>query len=233
MTYFNRQYLRAAKKLGHKPPPEQHLIKAMWAAVIGPISLFAFAWTSQPSVHWAAAVCSSLPFGIAFTLAFTASFTYKVDAYRPYAASAMGANSFLRSSFAAAFPLFTVQMVSSGRLAISPRSGLTRLSSLPVHEAGRQLGWHAHCLPAARHDALALPVLPIWGTATQQIQIFKHFMTMFASIAYSMCCCTTTSRLERPHRQAVTSAYFTFQGSAMSRKGAVPFPPYSLGSRSA
>lgn len=129
MTYFNQQYLRAAKRLGHKPPPEQHLIKAMWAAVIGPISLFAFAWTSQPSVHWAAAVCSSLPFGIAFTLAFTASFTYKVDAYRPYAASAMGANSFLRSSFAAAFPLFTVQMVRPETFAIATvRSDSSHLS---------------------------------------------------------------------------------------------------------
>ena len=54
---------------------------------------------------------ASVFFGISFTLAFTASFTYLVDAYRPYAASAMGANSFLRSSFAAGFPLFIDQMV--------------------------------------------------------------------------------------------------------------------------
>jgi len=109
-TYFNGIYVRRAQQLGSKPPPEEHLRKAMWAAVIGPISLFWFAWTSQPSVHWAAAEVASIPFGMTVMFAFTASFTYKVDAYRPYAASAMGANSVMRSSFAAAFPLFTNQM---------------------------------------------------------------------------------------------------------------------------
>ncbi|KAK9899949.1 MFS general substrate transporter [Cystobasidium minutum MCA 4210] len=109
-TYYTSLYAKTAKRLGHKPPPEEHLKKGMVAAVIGPISLFAFAWTSQPSVHWAAPVILSIPFGVAFTFAFTCSFTYKVDAYRPYAASAMGANSFMRSSFAAGYPLFTVQM---------------------------------------------------------------------------------------------------------------------------
>ena len=33
-----------------------------------------------------------------------------MDAFRPVAASAMAANSFMRSAFAAGFPLFTVQM---------------------------------------------------------------------------------------------------------------------------
>lgn len=37
-------------------------------------------------------------------------FTFLVDAYPLYAASALAANSFARSSFAAAFPLFGVQV---------------------------------------------------------------------------------------------------------------------------
>lgn len=77
-TYYSSLYAKKAKELGHKPPPEEHLKKGMVAAIIGPISLFAFAWTSQPSVHWAAPVILSIPFGIAFTFAFTCSFTYKV-----------------------------------------------------------------------------------------------------------------------------------------------------------
>jgi hypothetical protein len=44
---------------------------------------------------------------------FTGVFTFTVEAYPLYAASALSANSFARSSFAAAFPLFGVQMVSS------------------------------------------------------------------------------------------------------------------------
>lgn len=77
-TYFTSLYAKTAKRLGQKPPPEEHLKKGMVAAVIGPISLFAFAWTSQPSVHWAAPVVLSIPFGVAFTFAFTCSFTYLV-----------------------------------------------------------------------------------------------------------------------------------------------------------
>ncbi|KZP19399.1 hypothetical protein FIBSPDRAFT_1045579 [Athelia psychrophila] len=41
---------------------------------------------------------------------FTSTFTYLVTAYRPIAASAMAANSALRSMFAAAFPLFAGAM---------------------------------------------------------------------------------------------------------------------------
>lgn len=58
-TYWPRVYANTAKRLGGKPPPEEHLKKAMVAAVTGPISLFWFAWTSQPHVHWAAS-CVSL-----------------------------------------------------------------------------------------------------------------------------------------------------------------------------
>lgn len=42
-------------------------------------------------------------------LVFSGIFTFLVDAYPLYAASALAANSFTRSSFAAAFPLFGVQ----------------------------------------------------------------------------------------------------------------------------
>lgn len=42
-------------------------------------------------------------------LVFSGIFTFLVDAYPLYAASALAANSFMRSSFAAAFPLFGVQ----------------------------------------------------------------------------------------------------------------------------
>ena len=42
-------------------------------------------------------------------LVFSGVFTFLVDAYPLYAASALAANSFARSTFAAAFPLFGVQ----------------------------------------------------------------------------------------------------------------------------
>lgn len=44
---------------------------------------------------------------------FSGVFTFLVECYPLYAASALAANSFARSSFAAAFPLFGVQMYRS------------------------------------------------------------------------------------------------------------------------
>ena len=44
---------------------------------------------------------------------YSGAFTFLVDCYPVYAASALAANSFARSSFAAAFPLFGVQMYES------------------------------------------------------------------------------------------------------------------------
>ena len=49
-------------------------------------------------------------FGFGIILVYTSVFTFLVEAYPLYAASALAANSFARSSFAAAFPLFGVQM---------------------------------------------------------------------------------------------------------------------------
>jgi hypothetical protein len=44
---------------------------------------------------------------------FTSSFTYLIVAYRPIAASALASNSAMRSTFAAVFPLFAIQMYHS------------------------------------------------------------------------------------------------------------------------
>lgn len=49
-------------------------------------------------------------FGFGIILVYTAFFTFLVEAYPLYAASALSANSFARSSFAASFPIFGVQM---------------------------------------------------------------------------------------------------------------------------
>ncbi|KAM0793435.1 hypothetical protein ACM66B_000880 [Microbotryomycetes sp. NB124-2] len=110
VPFWNRFYRRAEARLGHRPPPEEHLRKAMAAAVIIPASLFAFAWTTLPSVHWIVSEIASVFFGVGSLWAFQSVFSYLVDAYRPVAASAMSANSAMRSTFGGVFPLFTTQM---------------------------------------------------------------------------------------------------------------------------
>ena len=86
-------------------------------------------WRRYPSIHWIVPIIGSAVFGTGFVmhaqlggrrvsltytlnrilLVFSGVFTFLVDAYPLYAASALAANSFARSSFAAAFPLFGIQ----------------------------------------------------------------------------------------------------------------------------
>ncbi|GAA5967258.1 hypothetical protein JCM8115_005444 [Rhodotorula mucilaginosa] len=103
-------YRRKTEELGRRPPPEEHLRKGLYGVVLCPISLFWFAFTTYTSIHWIVPLLATVPFGVGMLWSFQAVFLYLVDAFRPVAASAMAANSAMRSSFAAAFPLFTVQM---------------------------------------------------------------------------------------------------------------------------
>jgi len=84
-------------------------------------------YSKYPSIHWIVPIIGSAVFGTGLVLSqawakvmadkalrrillvFSGIFTFLVDAYPVYAASALAANSFARSSFAAAFPLFGVQ----------------------------------------------------------------------------------------------------------------------------
>ncbi|KAI2639053.1 major facilitator superfamily transporter [Hypomontagnella submonticulosa] len=90
--------------------PEHRLPSAVIGAVIVPIGLFLFAWTSYPTIHWIVPIIGSLLFGIGNILVFIGIWTFLVDAYPEYAASALAANSFVRCLFGAIFPLFGYQM---------------------------------------------------------------------------------------------------------------------------
>ncbi|KAH8104536.1 MFS general substrate transporter [Cristinia sonorae] len=108
--FWNRLYRREALKHNGNPPPEMRLIIGMAGAIITPISLYWLAFTTYPSVHWVVPLLSTVFLGIGVVFCFTAVFTYLVVAYRPVAASAMAGNTFIRTTFAAAFPLFAGQM---------------------------------------------------------------------------------------------------------------------------
>lgn len=92
------------------PEPEFRLPPAIAGALLVPIGLFWFAWTTYPHVHWIMPIIGSGIFGAGTLLVFTGIFTFLVDAYPLYAASALAANSFVRCAFAAAFPLFGLQI---------------------------------------------------------------------------------------------------------------------------
>ncbi|KAI4722914.1 MFS transporter [Aureobasidium sp. EXF-10727] len=122
--YSHKWYMAAAAKNNGFAPPEARLVIGMVGSVCLPISMFWFAWTNGPSIHWISPVMAGAPFGFGLTLVFLSVTSYLIDAYVIYAASVLAANTVLRSLFGAAFPLFTRIMYE--------RLGIHWASSIPA-----------------------------------------------------------------------------------------------------
>jgi DHA1 family multidrug resistance protein-like MFS transporter len=105
-------YLKAMVKNGGKPVPEARLIPVFFGSVLFPVGLFWFTWTGNwpEKVHWMAPTAAGVFIGFGLITIFNGSINYIIDTYLIFAASALAGNTFLRSSFACAFPLFATQM---------------------------------------------------------------------------------------------------------------------------
>lgn len=108
--FWQWNYLRLVANNGGVSEPEYRLPPSIGGAVCTVAGLFWFAWTSQSSIHWIVPIAGSALFGGGTILVYSGVFTFLVEAFPLYAASSLAANSFARSSFAAAFPLFGIQM---------------------------------------------------------------------------------------------------------------------------
>ncbi|KAH6889396.1 major facilitator superfamily domain-containing protein [Thelonectria olida] len=104
-----QRYEKRTGKMGVSEP-EYQLPPAILGGILIPIGLFWFAWTTQSSIHWLVPISGSSLFGCGVILVFNGVFTFLVEAYTPYAASALAANSFARAFIAAAFPLLQIPM---------------------------------------------------------------------------------------------------------------------------
>ena len=74
------------------------------------IGLFWFGWTANPRISWLAPIFATVFIGAGFNMIFQQCINFLVDTYGLYAASAVSANTFLRSVLAAAFPLVAKPM---------------------------------------------------------------------------------------------------------------------------
>jgi MFS family permease len=106
----NTRYKKVSVVCGGFAPPEARLPMAMVGACALPIGLFWFSWTNSPSIHFMVSIAGGAPFGFGMILIFLSTMNYLIDAYTIYGASALAANSVLRSLFGMAFPLFTSYM---------------------------------------------------------------------------------------------------------------------------
>lgn len=104
-------YVRKLEANSNIPVPEWRLPVSIAGGVTFAIGLFWFGWSGyKPDVHWIVPTLSGLFTGFGIFSIFLQLLNYIVDAYLMFAASAIAGNTFLRSLFAAVFPLFARQM---------------------------------------------------------------------------------------------------------------------------
>jgi len=93
------------------PIPEWRLPEVIAGGISFSAGLFWFGWTGYTaSIHWIVPTLSGLLTGFGIMSIFLQSLNYLVDAYLMFAASAIAANTFLRSLCGAGFPLFATYM---------------------------------------------------------------------------------------------------------------------------
>lgn len=108
---FDPRYLRyMAFYAPHPVPPEFRLEMTLWASPMFAITFFWFGWTSYPSVSFWAPMMSGFTLGWSIVWIFLSLINYTIDSYLYVSASALAAQTVVRSLFGAGFPLFATQM---------------------------------------------------------------------------------------------------------------------------
>lgn len=109
--YLDNDYLRRFKKKGGLVP-EARLIAMVGAGVIFPIGILWFCWTGNypHKIHWMCPTVAGSFIGFGLMGIFLPCLNYIIESYLPMAASAVAANTFMRSAFGASFPLFAGYM---------------------------------------------------------------------------------------------------------------------------
>ncbi|SPO24075.1 related to FLR1 - Putative H+ antiporter involved in multidrug resistance [Ustilago trichophora] len=103
-SYFNPRFLE--KEARGIIIPEDRLSIALFASFFVPVSLFGFGWTSREDIHWIVPIIFSAFLQPGVFLLFQSLLVYLPMSYPKYAASVLAANDLIRSTIAAAFPLF-------------------------------------------------------------------------------------------------------------------------------
>lgn len=86
--------------------PEHRLTWMVPGAFALPIGLFIYGWTTEYKVFWIVPMIGCAIFGFGLLMTFMPANTYLVDVFTIHAASAMAANTVLRSVLATVLPLF-------------------------------------------------------------------------------------------------------------------------------
>ncbi|KAI9700577.1 MAG: hypothetical protein M1820_006731 [Bogoriella megaspora] len=108
--FASDRILKAKTKNGGEMKPEYRLPPLVPGSFCIPLGLFLYGWTAQYHEQWAIPLLGTLFVGIGMLAVFMAIQTYLIDAFTLHAASAIAANTVLRSVLGACFPLFGLDM---------------------------------------------------------------------------------------------------------------------------
>ncbi|GMF05413.1 unnamed protein product [Ambrosiozyma monospora] len=149
---WSMKYAKLVRDNGGHAIPEQRFPNMMAFSWFMPMGIFIFSWTCRSDIHWIVP-CIGIAFtGTGFITIFQGCINYLVDMLPQYSASAIACNTFGRSIFAAAFPLFAKQL----------------FVNLGVHWGGSVIGF------------IALGMIPIpfyffkFGKRIREKSIFVH-----------------------------------------------------------
>ncbi|KAL2755751.1 hypothetical protein ACRALDRAFT_2042045 [Sodiomyces alcalophilus JCM 7366] len=116
-------YNRALRARGKRVLPERRLPPMMLGSVLLAGGQFMMGWTAEPeTAPWIVPVIGLYLSGCGFNTVFQAGLNYLVDTFQLYAASAVAANTFLRSCFAAALPMAVDPLYT--KLGVGPGSSI-------------------------------------------------------------------------------------------------------------
>ncbi|KAL8393238.1 hypothetical protein RB595_003144 [Gaeumannomyces hyphopodioides] len=114
LLYYSLTSDRYSRKMaaadGQGMKPEYRLKLLPLGALILPVGFFLYGWTAQYRVHWIVPILGHVLIGIANLIIFMSMQLYLVDAFSMYAASALAANTVIRSIAGAVLPLVGIRM---------------------------------------------------------------------------------------------------------------------------
>ncbi|KAH5418353.1 hypothetical protein HBI67_180920 [Parastagonospora nodorum] len=122
-AYNQLLYNKVYHAAGNRAVPEARLPPMMLGSVLFSAGQFVMGWTADPGFHWICPCIGLVMLGTGFFTIFQAALNYLVDTFTQYAASAVAANTFLRSCFAGAFPLVVTPLYHN--IGVGPASSIT------------------------------------------------------------------------------------------------------------
>lgn len=100
----------AAKSASGEMKPEYRLPLCIFGSAFMPLGLFWYGWSAQAHIHWIMPMIGTGLMGMGNCLIFMGIQAYTIDAFTLYAASALAANTMIRSIMAAVLPLAASHM---------------------------------------------------------------------------------------------------------------------------